>query len=95
MKTVERAEQIAKSVTGYAYNPNIMVAVIDAGYDAIADGTVLMQMGDQSLIKRGTDIICLKGDVETKRMPVGDKRDEMLAQYAVTASRISTQMGAM
>lgn len=70
-------------VLGVNYNGDVIEAVITAGYNAIPDGTVMAVNGKQRLIKRGNDIACEIDGIEVKRMPIGDKRDKMLAHYAI------------
>jgi len=70
-------------VLGVNYNGDTIEAVITAGYDAITDGAVLAVNGKQRLVKRGQDVACEIDGVEVKRMQVGDKRDKMLAHYAL------------
>ena len=78
--TIEQAKKIAEQKTGYSYNPATLEAICNAGYDAIRDGTILTTQGDQKLVKQGADVVCVKGGAETKRMPIGDKKDYMLME---------------
>lgn len=70
-------------VLGVTYNQDILVTTINAGYEAIQDGTVLARNGQQALVKRGDYVACEMDGVETKRTPIGDKKDKMLASYAL------------
>ena len=73
-------------VLGVCYDADVMEAVVAAGYDAIPEGGVLAVNGKQRLVKRGDDVACEIEGKETKRVPVGAKRDQMLAHYALSRS---------
>jgi hypothetical protein len=90
---IATARKIAESQPGYAYNPQTLAAVIEAG--EVPDGATVMVMGEQVAKLEGAEVVTYVDGKVTRRTPASPDRSRELVGYAVMQSRLSTQAGSL
>lgn len=95
MTLAQRARQAIESQGGYSYNPKIVDAVCEAGYEGVPDGTTLTTRGAQTLKLQGNAVVVIAGNKIIKSTPVDNDelKDKIVIMYAIIKSRDTTHMG--
>lgn len=95
MTTIDRAVKMAESGIGYSYDKAVLIAACEAGFAGIPDEAIIATAGDQTIIKRGVDLVCVKGGVVTKTTPCDTDavKDNAVIMYAVTVSKRGYKVG--
>ncbi len=91
----EATNQI-KSQSGYSYDPTMVDDICHAGYDGLADGTVLSRDGDNTVsIDKTRDVLAVvENGNETKTIPLTPElKDKAVMVTAIKRSRKGYQVG--
>ena len=92
---IAKATDYARQGLGYSYSDDTLVAIVEAGIDGIADGTMIYDNGVEKLVRNGNsiDTVSRGGNVLRSTELVDDAADQIVIMYAVSASKISSGNG--